>query len=75
MPAHGRHVYAISECDNQGLFKPAEAPKNMAPIDTATTAVALSSESAQGNHLSGYRELRADPVSLCNSSMKYFRKY
>jgi hypothetical protein len=39
----------------QGLFKPADAPKNMAPIDTTTTAVAVSSETSQGNHLTGNR--------------------
>jgi hypothetical protein len=42
------------------MFKPAEAPKNMAPVDTTTTAVAVSLESAKGNHLTGSRRLALD---------------
>jgi hypothetical protein len=43
----------ISESVFQGMFKPAEAPQNMAPVDTTTTAVSLAPESAQGNNLTG----------------------
>jgi hypothetical protein len=47
------HSFVLFLNNRQGLFKPAEAPKNMAPVDTTTTAMALSSESARGNHLTG----------------------
>lgn len=54
----------VSKYNRQGLFKPAEAPKNMAPVDTTTTAMALSSESARGNHLTGRCSWFSTRISL-----------